>query len=942
MTDYKSTLNLPNTDFPMKASLAEREPQLLAHWKTLGLYQRLQEIGKNRPKFIMHDGPPYANGELHLGHVVNKVLKDMITKSKTLSGFYAPFVPGWDCHGLPIELNVEKKLGKAGLYISPKSFRDACREYAKSQVEIQSVSFQRLGVIGDWENPYLTMNPKYEANVIRVLGNILKQGHLERRYKPVHWCTACLSALAEAEVEYIDKESPAIDVKFKVIDPATLLSRCENLVAAHVAHEIDVVIWTTTPWTLPANQAVAVNPDLNYVLFSCQITGEFCTLLVAEDLLIAFTQRVDATDIVEIAHVKGSKLEHLELQHPFCHRHVPIVFGGHVTTETGTGCVHIAPAHGQEDYEVGLKYNLPVDHEVMADGHFEPEASIVGGMYVFDANRSIMEILSIQNNLLHTTRLTHSYPHCWRHKKPLIFRGTPQWFVSMDKDGLRERTLQEIKKVKWMPEWGEARIRDMVAKRPDWCISRQRNWGVPIPFFIHKDTNKLHPDSAELLEKVAKLVEKGGVDAWFELEPKSLLGNSSVDYVKISDTLDVWFDSGSSFFCVLQQRPELAFPADLYAEGSDQYRGWFHTSLLASVATNGHAPYKQVLTHGFTVDAQGRKMSKSLGNVIAPEKIMKTLGADILRLWVASTDYRGEITVSDDIFNRTADIYRRIRNTARFLLANLAGFNAKKDMVSPDKLLSLDTWAVNRALHVQQEVIQAYDDYQFHHACQKIHHFCSVDMGSFYLDIIKDRQYTTQADSLPRRSAQTAMYHIIQGLVRWLAPVLTFTAEEIWRHIPHQAGDSVFFDVWYQGLTNANEASDMGQAYWHEVTRVRDAVNKQLEIARNERIIGSGLEAEVVLYCNQGLFDLLSKLGDELRFVLITSTASLEKTETPPTEAVSTEIPGLSMLIRASSHTKCARCWHRKDSVGQSSSHPELCSRCIENVDGQGEKRCFA
>ncbi|MFN7097977.1 MAG: isoleucine--tRNA ligase, partial [Gammaproteobacteria bacterium] len=626
----------------------------------------------------------------------------------------------------------------------------------------------------------------------------------------------------------------------------------------------------------------------------------------------------------------------------FCHRSVPIVLGTHITTDTGTGCVHIAPAHGQEDYEIGLKYHLPVDHEVMANGHFQPEAPIVGGMYVFDANRALIEILTIQDNLLHAGHLTHSYPICWRHKKPLIFRGTPQWFISMEKQKLREKALTAINQVKWMPEWGQARIYDMVANRPDWCISRQRNWGVPIPFFIQKDTGALHPDTATIVEKVAQLVEKDGIEAWFQVEPKTLLGSSYVDYDKLTDILDVWFDSGATYACVLQQRPDLAFPADIYSEGSDQYRGWFQTSLLSSVATTGQAPYKQVLTHGFTVDAQGRKMSKSLGNVIPPEKVVKTLGADILRLWVASTDYRTEMTVSDEILTRTADVYRRIRNTARFLLSNLSGFDPANDMVDADKLLSLDAWAVEKAYRLQQEILQAYQDYQFHLVTQKIHNFCSVDMGSFYLDIIKDRQYTTKKDSLARRSAQTAMYHIIQALVRWLAPVLSFTAEELWRYMPNQHSESIFFESWYEGLYVAHDTANMGQAFWHEVIRIRDAVNKQLENARNAGKIGSGLEAEVKLYCSHGIFDLLSKLQDELRYVLITSAAELVLSDSAPADAIATDIPGLSVQVIPSSDKKCARCWHRRDSVGKDAKHPELCSRCIENVDGQGEQRKFA
>ncbi len=942
MTDYKATLNLPETDFPMKANLAAREPQMLEHWHAINLYQQLRELGKTRPKFVLHDGPPYANGDIHLGHAVNKILKDIVTKSKTLSGFDAPYIPGWDCHGLPIELNVEKKLGKAGLHIKAKDFRHACRDYAKQQVAIQSASFQRLGVVGDWEHPYLTMDFKFEANIIRTLGMIFANGHIHRGYKPVHWCIECGSALAEAEVEYEDKESPALDIAFKVIDPKELLNRCNVIAETHMAHDIAIVIWTTTPWTLPANQAVAVSADLNYVLFTGHVGGQLRNLIVAEPLLETFVRRADIIDITEVATIPGRMLEGLLLQHPFYNRKVPIILGAHVTTETGTGAVHIAPAHGQEDYEVGLQYGLPVDHAVMANGCFQPDAPLVGGMSVYKANNAIIETLILQNCLLHQAKITHSYPHCWRHKTPLIFRGTPQWFVSMQQKGLREMTLAAIAGVKWIPEWGQARIADMISKRPDWCISRQRNWGVPIPFFIQKDSGELHPDSLSILEKVAKRVEQEGVDAWFDAQPEEFLGKDAAFYDALTDTLDVWFDSGASYECVLQQHPHLQFPADLYLEGSDQHRGWFQTSLLSAVAVTGQAPYRQVLTHGFTVDSQGRKMSKSLGNGVEPEKVTKTLGADILRLWVASTDYRGEIAGSDEILKRTSDIYRRIRNTARFLLANLAGFDPTRDIVPADKLLSLDAWAIERALHVQEEIKVAYNDYQFHQVCQRVHHFCSIDMGSFYLDIIKDRQYTTQADSLARRSAQTAMYHIIEALTRWLAPILSFTAEELWRYIPGEHGQSVFLTEWYNGLFSTKSTTHMGQAYWHEIICLRDAVNKQLEMARNAGVIGAGLEADVTLYCESPIYKLLAQLEDELRFVLITSTAKLIEVKEAPKEASVTDISGLWITITPSKHIKCVRCWHRLESVGQNAEHPELCSRCVTNVAGKGEQRRFA
>lgn len=941
MSLYKDTLNLPQTDFPMKANLANREPEMLSYWASLDLYQRLRKKGQGRPTFILHDGPPYANGDIHLGHAVNKILKDIIVKAKTLSGFDAPFVPGWDCHGLPIELNVEKKMGKAGLHISPKQFRAACREYAKEQVNRQSIAFQRLGVLGDWDSPYLTLDPEFEANVIRTLADILAQGHIERGYKPVHWCTECGSALAEAEVEYADKESPAIDILFRVVVPADLLNKAEILAPAHVAHEINCVIWTTTPWTLPANRAVAINPEEDYIIFSTHIGQRFCTLLVAEPLLQSFLNRMNASETVEIARIRGKALEGLLVQHPFYHRQVPLVLGEHVTMDTGTGCVHIAPAHGQEDYEVGLQYQLSVDHEVLGNGHFQADTPIVGGLYVFDANAPIIEMLGIQQTLLHQSKIIHSYPICWRHKRALIFRGTPQWFMSMEKRGLRTAVLKAIETVRWMPEWGQARISDMIAKRPDWCLSRQRNWGVPIPLFIHKDKATLHPDTPALMRKVADKVAEGGIDAWFDLDSHELLGSQAAEYDKLQDTLDVWFDSGSSFNAVLNQRPGLHSPADLYLEGSDQYRGWFHTSLLTSMAWNGQPPYKAVLSHGFTVDPQGRKMSKSLGNVLDPAKIVDTLGADILRLWVSSTDYRSDMALSNDILSRSADMYRRIRNTLRFLLANLAGFEPSQHQVEPTQLLSLDHWVLETGARLQVELQRAYDEYQFHSVSQKIHHFCSITLGSFYLDIIKDRQYTTQKDSLARRSAQTVMYHLAHALVRWLAPILSFTAEEVWRVLPGQTEDSVFLSTWYDfpALTSQTQT---GEAFWFEISQVRDAVNKQLELARTQGLIGSGLEAEVTLYAHQALANLLSSLGEELRFVLITSKARVLIVEEPPQDVAATELSGLWISIRPSTAPKCERCWHRCEDIGTDATHPTLCQRCIENVAGEGEKRCFA
>jgi isoleucyl-tRNA synthetase len=943
MSDYKQTLNLPETDFPMKANLAQREPEILKFWYEQDIYGKIRTQRAGSPTFILHDGPPYANGDIHIGHALNKTLKDIVVKSKTLSGFDAPFVPGWDCHGLPIELNVEKKFGKPGEALSHQEFRQACRDYAASQVETQRQAFIRLGVLGEWDEPYLTMRPDYESNVIRTLATIIARGHLHRGYKPVHWCTACRSALAEAEVEYIEKESPAIDVTFDVVDPFSFWSKLRHAPDVAVPKEsISVVIWTTTPWTLPANQAVCLRAELDYVVVECEIEGKRRYLFVANALLKETLGRYGATHDRIIADCQGMDVEGLFLQHPFYDRVVPIVLGEHVTTDAGTGCVHTAPGHGQEDFDVGQRYGLPVDHQVMAEGVFAPDTALFAGEHVFKVNDHVIDVLRMKGCLLHYARLKHSYPHCWRHKTPLIFRGTPQWFISMEQKQLRAQVLDVIKGVHWLPVWGQARIEDMIAKRPDWCISRQRDWGVPIPLFLHKHTGQLHPNTPHLLEEVAQRVEQKGIDAWFELKPEELLGDDAEKYEKLEDTLDVWFDSGASYYAVLQQSDHLRFPADLYLEGSDQYRGWFHTSLLSSVATTGTAPYREVLTHGFTVDAHSRKMSKSLGNVVAPDAVVKTLGADVLRLWVASTDFRSEQAVSDEILKRTSDIYRRLRNTARYLLANLKGFDLQTDLLSQAQMLPLDRWAVAQAHRVQQVVRAAYDSYDFHVITQSIHHFCNVDMGSFYLDIIKDRQYTCQTQSVARRSAQTAMFHIAHALVRWLAPIISFTAEEIWQHLPGTTESSVFLTQWYENLFDLTKDDVMDFAFWESVMAIRDDVNRELERARAAGVIGAGLEADVTLYCLEQPYKLLKTLGDELRFVLIISGVTLKEVTQTPEDVVAGASPGLWIHVKASGHAKCARCWHRRAEVVQHAQHPELCERCIINVDGSGEERRYA
>ncbi|MEH6636438.1 MAG: isoleucine--tRNA ligase [Halioglobus sp.] len=934
MSDYKDTLNLPKTAFPMKASLAQREPQRLKQWQDMGLYEKIRQHSAGRPKFILHDGPPYANGELHLGHAVNKILKDIIVKSRTLDGFDAPYVPGWDCHGLPIELNVEKKVGKPGVKVTAVEFRQKCRDYAARQVDGQRTEFIRMGVLGEWSNPYLTMDFKFEANEIRALSRIIDNGHLHKGFKPVHWCMDCGSALAEAEVEYQDKLSPAIDVAFAAVDPAAFNAAC----GSDYRGEIAVPIWTTTPWTLPANMAVSLHPELDYVL----IEGQGRALLLAEELAQSCVTRFGLDALTVLGRCKGAALENLLLQHAFLQRQVPVILGDHVTTEAGTGAVHTAPAHGQDDFVVGKQYDLEVYNPVGSNGVYLPDTEYFGGQHVLKANAGIIELLHERGVLLYSEEYEHSYPHCWRHKTPIIFRATPQWFISMGQNGLLQGALDAAEQVQWLPEWGKARIDSMLASRPDWCISRQRTWGVPITLFVHKETAELHPATTQLMEQVAQRVEQQGIDAWFDMDAAELLGDDAVNYDKVSDTLDVWFDSGVTHACVLRERDVLRAPADIYLEGSDQHRGWFQSSLLTGVAIDGVAPYKTVLTHGFTVDSDGRKMSKSIGNIIAPKSVMNDLGADILRLWVAATDYRGELTVSDEVFKRTADAYRRIRNTARFLLSNLDGFAPGTDALPFADMLSLDRWAVDRAALLQQELSAAYDTYQFHQIYQKLHHFCANDLGGFYLDVIKDRQYTTKPDSLARRSGQTAMYHIGEALVRWIAPILSFTAEEIWENLPGQRSESVLLSQWYEGLSTLPADESMGRAYWDQVMSVRTAVNKEMETQRAAGVLRGSLDARISLFCSPELLANLQALGDELRFVLITSAAALLPLEQAPGDAAHTEIADLRLQVEVSGDEKCERCWHRRPEIGQIAEHPTLCERCVENIDGDGEQRSFA
>ncbi|MCG9753750.1 isoleucine--tRNA ligase [Shewanella insulae] len=940
MSDYKSTLNLPETEFPMRGNLAKREPEMLKSWTENKLYQKIRESRTGAKPFILHDGPPYANGSIHIGHSVNKILKDIIIKSKTLSGFDAPYIPGWDCHGLPIELKVEQKVGKPGQKVSAAEFRQKCREYAAAQVDGQREDFIRLGVLGDWQNPYLTMNFDTEANIVRSLAKVIDNGHLHKGVKPVHWCTDCGSALAEAEVEYEDKTSPAIDVTFKAVDQAAVLAKfgleqCDT--------EVATVIWTTTPWTLPANRGLSMAGDIDYDLIEFTKEGSKHAIIVAQELVESCIERYGAESHRVLGSAKGQSLELLRFKHPFYDFDVPVIIGDHVTVDSGTGVVHTAPGHGQDDFVIGQKYGLEVANPVGDNGVYKADTEFFAGQHVFKANDNVVALLEEKDALLNHVAYRHSYPHCWRHKTPIIFRATPQWFISMDQKGLRTQSLSEIEKTQWIPDWGQSRIEKMVENRPDWCISRQRTWGVPITLFVHRETEELHPDSVALMERVAHRIEQEGIQAWWDLDASELLGDEADQYRKVTDTLDVWYDSGSTFSSVVAARPEYnGHPVDLYLEGSDQHRGWFMSSLMISTAMSGKAPYKQVLTHGFTVDGQGRKMSKSIGNVIAPLQVTNKLGADILRLWVAATDYSGEMTVSDEILKRSADAYRRIRNTARFLLANLNGFDPVKDTVAVEDMVALDRWVVRRAAVLQTEILEAYEQYNFHLVTQKLMQFCSVELGSFYLDIIKDRQYTAKGDSLARRSCQSALFLIAEAMVRWIAPILSFTADEVWQSLPGEREEYVFTQTWYDGLASVTLDSDLSDDYWASLITVRDEVNKAIEQARREQRVGGSLEAEVTLYADEALSESLATLGDELRFVLLTSNTQIAPLASAGDDAVETELAGLKLLVAKTEAAKCDRCWHHREDVGQVEAHPLLCTRCVTNIEGDGEVRQFA
>ena len=919
--NYRDTLNLPQTELSMKAGLPKKEPEILDFWNDIGLYEKIRQQNLNNKKFILHDGPPYANGAIHLGHSVNKILKDITIKSKTLQGLDAPYVPGWDCHGLPIELNVEKKHGKRSeLVQNKKMFQEACKEYALTQIESQKKDFIRLGVLGEWDNPYKSLDSSFEANAVRALGKIYEAGHIEKGEKPVHWCQDCGSALAEAEVEYQDKTSKSIDVAFKADEQS--LKKLNEVFATNIVDGISFVIWTTTPWTIPSNVAVCINPELDYALI--KLDGEH--LVIAEAMIELCMERWGTTSEL-VSKTLGKNLVDISLIHPFIERKSELLHGDHVTTEAGTGCVHTAPAHGLDDYFICKKHGIETFKALNSKGFFKEEFEFIAGLPASKADPLVIEKLNEVKALVNCDDFHHSYPHCWRHKSPLIFTSTAQWFISMNKSGLLNEALQSISGVSWEPSWGEQRIEGMLTDRPDWCISRQRNWGVPITLVVHKESGAIHPNQSELFKQFANLIEENGISSWESLDLNEFIDDGD-SYIKITDSLDVWFDSGVTHFAVSEQRFEEGIVADLYLEGSDQHRGWFQSSLLTSIAMNGRAPYKAVLTHGFVVDENGRKQSKSLGNVVSPQKVWDSLGADILRLWVASADFRSEMVASDEILKRVSDQYRRIRNTFRFILGNLNDFDESKKIVFEDQI-ELDKWIVLETSKLQEDVLKLYESYSYHNVVQKIHNFCVNELGGIYLDIVKDRLYTCKDSSHARQSCQTSLNYVLNTMVRLTAPILSFTSEEIWQTHSSLKGqnESIFLSKYFESKQEGECV--ISSSDWARIFEIKDIVNQSIERLRNENKLKGSLDSNVIISANEEDKSVLDKLGSELHFVFISSQASVIDGDT------------LSIQIDQMSDEKCTRCWHRDSTVGESKVHPEICSRCEENIDQSGESRSF-
>ena len=928
MTDYKDTLNLPKTSFPMRANLAQREPNILKNWQDNDVEAQLRLERKNRPRFVLHDGPPYANGRIHIGHAVNKILKDIVVKNRSLEGFDAPYRAGWDCHGLPVELHIEKKYKLK----DDVEFRKKCREFVTQQVELQKESFIRLGIISRWQDPYLTMTPSIEADIVRSIGQLVRQGSIIHGVKPVHWCLQCASALSEAEIEYRDHRSPAIDIRFS----AQGLTKLGTL-SLKPEKTVSCAVWTTTPWTLPANQALCVHTKMEYAVI--ETAEEY--LLLASSLAEAALARYELGSTKTIGVVQGQDLLGLQFSEPWNGKPVPVLAGEHVSDDTGTGIVHTAPDHGMDDFVVGQANHLSPFNLVDHRGKFRADLAHIGGLNIFAANDVIVQHLRESKKLLCAQSLDHSYPHCWRHHKPIIFRATPQWFIALDKNDLRHKAIAAIAKVQWFPSWGDKRIEAMICDRPDWCISRQRRWGVPLPFFFHKTTGELHPDSDHIIDRVADKIEQGGLEAWFASEPSDFCAEAD-EYQRAMDVGDVWLDSGLTHTTVLRTDPHLAYPADLYLEGSDQYRGWFQSSLLTSVAIYGQAPYRQVLTHGFVVDESGHKMSKSLGNVIDPQKLIDRYGADVLRLWVAATDYSAEMRISEQILQRTVDSYRRVRNTIRFLLSNIHDFDPEQDSVAIEECLVLDRWAIQQCFVVQEKIQSLYLEYKFHLVVRELVQFFTIVLGAFYLDVLKDRLYTSATTGHARRSAQTAMSIILQASVRWWMPILSYTAEEVWQQMGSNEKPSVLLLEWLAPPSATHPLTKNTDQTVQKILDIRRCLEKQIEPMRQNQTITSALDIQITLYVSEGCHDDLFAIGDELRFMLLCSQVKVElKTQTTPEAVVCLE--DLRMAIAISQQSKCVRCWQRREDVGDEKTHPELCQRCVTNItDPAGWSHRFA
>jgi len=922
--DYKETLNLPLTDFPMKANLNQREPEILARWEAEGLYRRMEETGADKPLYILHDGPPYANGHIHIGHALNKILKDVILKSKRMEGFHAPYVPGWDCHGLPIELQVEKNLGSKKREMSKLEMRKECRTYANKFIAIQKEEFKRLGVLGDWDNPYLTMNYEYEGLTAAELAKFAKSGGLYRGRKPVHWCSSCVTALAEAEVEYADHTSPSIFVRFR------LKNDIAAAVPALAGKEVYVVIWTTTPWTIPANLAIAMHPEFDYVA----LETEKGVLIVAEGLQESFLKATGLSGQV-LATIKATALERKLCRHPFYDRDSVILLGEHVTLEAGTGCVHTAPGHGQEDYELALKEGLEIYNPVDNHGKYIQNLEFFGGQFVFAANPNVIEKLTEVDALIGVSSISHSYPHCWRCKKPIIFRATEQWFISMKANDLRQKALEAIDQVQWIPKWGRERIFGMIENRPDWCISRQRTWGVPITAFSCTACGEYIADGT-IMDHVAEHFKEHSADVWFDWSAEKLLPPGTkcpkcgaASFEKENDILDVWFDSGVSHAAVLEPSSKLRSPADMYLEGSDQHRGWFHSSLLESVGTRGVAPYRNVLTHGFVVDGSGRKMSKSVGNVVAPEEVIKKYGAEILRLWVAAQDYRDDIRISQEILTRLSEAYRRIRNTCKYILGNLSDFDPATDSVAPERMEEIDRWALHQLELLKEKVLSSYAECEFHVLYHAVNGFCTVEMSAFYLDILKDRVYTSRKDSLERRSAQTVMYRILDSLLRLIAPVLSFTADEAWHYLPGRHEESVHLAAFPPLQPELKD--DRLVERWERIMKVRAEVSRALEQARVAKTIGHSLDAKVTMTAEEGQLSFLREYARDLAAIFIVS--SVELVDEIGAEAyVAESVTGLRIFVEAAPGEKCERCWCYSEELGSHGEHPAICPKCTAAV----------